>query len=81
MEQLIHEFAPFVVSGLVSALVSWASIRIELRYLRRDVERLRFYSHSPENPKSYRSALQDHETRLALLERERLLRGLRHGEK
>lgn len=64
----LAQFAPYLVSGLVSAIASWAMMRMELRFLRRDLERLRYNVEASENSRSHVNLLQGHELRIALVE-------------
>lgn len=69
MNGLLAELLPYAVSGVVAAVVSWVTMRIDVKYLRRDLDGLRFRVHAENNPNSLVNAVQDHETRITLLER------------
>lgn len=47
----------------------YGAVRVDLKYMKRDIERLRQLVHSPDNPKNILAVLQDHETRLSVMER------------
>lgn len=68
MQELLDQFGPYMVSGLVSAVASWAIIRAEVTFLRRDVDGLRERVHGPRNPNNIISVQQAHATRLTVIE-------------
>ena len=51
---------PHLLTGIAAGLVAWGGVRIEMRWLRRDVDSLRFTVHSPHNPKNLVSVVQEH---------------------
>lgn len=52
-----------IVAGAVAGLIAWGGIRVELRWLRSDVERVTLRTHQ------HAGELQQHETRITVLER------------
>lgn len=74
MYETILPYLQFAVSGAFAGGVAWATMRVEMRYLRRDVDIVRFAVHSPKNPNNLTanaSALSARVTVLETLEKRR----------
>lgn len=56
------------VTAAGSGSMAWVAMRIEMTFVRRDIERLREYVHDPKNPNNLTSVAQDLKTRVMILE-------------
>lgn len=52
-----------------SGSAAWVAMRVEMTFVKRDVERLREYVHDPKNPNNLASVTQDLKTRVTTLEK------------
>lgn len=68
MELDLGALAPHLITGVAAGLVAWGGVGWQLRWLRRDVDRLRFNVHDTENPRNLVAVAQNHESRLAMME-------------
>jgi hypothetical protein len=72
MNELVASVLPEVLNNIFTALIAagaaWGAMKMELRYIARDIEYLRERLHGSQNPRSVVNTLQDHETRLTILE-------------
>lgn len=59
---------PHAVTGIAAGLVAWGGVRVELRWHRQMIDSLRFNVHDAKNPRNLLSVVQNHESRLAVLE-------------
>lgn len=68
----ITDVLPYVASGLVSGIVafiaSWATMRVDLGYLRRDVDSIKRRLDGEDNPQSLMAQLGKLEIRITRLE-------------
>lgn len=65
----ISQLLPAVLAGVVAGLVSWGANSVHLKWLRRDVDTLRYTVHSPRNPNNLVGQVQEVKLRVATLER------------
>lgn len=64
----INQLLPYVVAGVVSGLVSWGANSVHLKWLRRDVDLLRYTVHSPKNQNNLVTTTHAISARVAVLE-------------
>ena len=60
MEIMLQELLPHILTGVAAGLVAWGGVKIEMRWLRRDVDSLRFTVYSSENENNLVSVVQKH---------------------
>lgn len=66
--EVVQALAPYAVSGGFAGIVAWATARVEQKYLRQDVDNLRYRVHHPKNSRNIVNTLQIHDNRLTVLE-------------
>lgn len=69
MELDLVALLPHAVTGVAAGLIAWGGVRIELRWHRQMIDGLRYNVHDPKNPRNLVAVAQNHESRLAVIER------------